>query len=286
MWPVNKTTSWIGACTHLHFVLTASAVTFVAACSRPEPVSVPVATAADTSAPGPASASASAAGPVNNDAASATLGEATGRAQVVVDPFAGVDAASDPVLRQITRIDEAAVKTVPRRPPPVPIDGATGTEAATAARPVTTAAAAPAVEASTASAPARASAGAPEVAPVVGPAGPPAELARSVEPPAPVAAPPPLVVATAAAPTPARRRALEQPRPEFPREAVIEGVTEGRVLATLQVAADGRVTDVTIVSATPSRVFVRSAQRALRSWRYEAAPQASTVQVELVFRTE
>jgi outer membrane biosynthesis protein TonB len=41
-----------------------------------------------------------------------------------------------------------------------------------------------------------------------------------------------------------------------------------------------------VISTTPSRAFGRVAQQALRDWRYEAAAAPSSVQVELVFRSE
>jgi protein TonB len=106
-------------------------------------------------------------------------------------------------------------------------------------------------------------------------------------PQAPAAAPTLAAVAVPAARAAVTtRRAIAQPSPSFPREALREGVNEGRVIANLAVAADGRVTDVTVVSTTPSRAFGRAAQQALRDWRYEAAAAPSSVQVELVFRND
>jgi TonB family protein len=104
---------------------------------------------------------------------------------------------------------------------------------------------------------------------------------------APAAAPALAAFAVPAAATAVTtRRAIAQPSPNFPSEALREGINEGRVVANLAVAADGRVTEVTVISATPSRAFGRVAQQSLRDWRYEAAAAPSSVQVELVFRNE
>ena len=72
----------------------------------------------------------------------------------------------------------------------------------------------------------------------------------------------------------------------FPLEALRDGISEGRVIADIRVAADGRVTDIAVLSAVPNRSFGRAAQQALREWRYEPGNGESTVRVELVFRTE
>lgn len=113
---------------------------------------------------------------------------------------------------------------------------------------------------------------------------PPPSTGASVAPP--VALAPAAATGASAPPVNAQRRALAQPQPAFPREALREGVNEGRVVAQLSVAADGRVTDVALLSSTPSRSFGRAAQQALRDWRYEPAAAASSIRVELQFRAD
>jgi TonB family protein len=238
---------------------------------------------------------------------------AQGSAEAARDPFAGVDPTQNDVLRNIARLDPgAAAKGAPRPPVPRGVDAAAAADGRDAALPSVAASAT-----SSAASAAETSAGAADIASVgtIASPGPPAADAatRAVGATAPgpasasgatdapptgsvaaaVRLQPPATAPTLAAtavPTVATavttRRAIAQPSPSFPRDALREGISEGRVVANLAVAADGRVTDVTVLSTTPSRAFGRVAQQALRDWRYEAAATPSSVQVELVFRSE
>lgn len=208
-------------------------------------------------------------------APSAPTAQAEAAPEATGDPFAGVDPSKSDVLRNIARLEAAPAKAPPRQPAanrtaPIEPPSAAAAEALSAPVAVREAqgptlappVAAPSVEAPVATTTVAAT---PTTAPVT---------------PAAVASVTPSALATGP------RRALAQPRPEFPREALREGISEGRVVANLAIAADGRVTDVAVLSATPSRAFGRAAQQALRDWRYEAATAPSSVQVELVFRIE
>ncbi len=228
---------------------------------------------------------------------------AQGGAEAGRDPFAGVDPTQNDVLRNIARLDPgAATKAAPRPLIPRSVD-ATATAAPGAdtappgvTSPVASAVAAPVV----APAGTAANAATSTISPTVAAAADPSERAIgatvSVSASAPGAASAPTtgsiaIAATVPAPVAAAtavttRRAIAQPAPSFPRDALREGINAGRVVANLAVAADGRVTEVTVISATPSRAFGRVAQQALRDWRYEAAAAPSSVQVELVFRSD
>ncbi|MGE5336565.1 MAG: TonB family protein [Gemmatimonadota bacterium] len=86
--------------------------------------------------------------------------------------------------------------------------------------------------------------------------------------------------------TPVTLRPVARPQPQFPRLAQQQGVRRGRVVASIAVATDGRVSAVTIVSSDPPQLFDRAAQSALAQWRFEPIPRPTSVQVELAFRAE
>jgi protein TonB len=225
------------------------------------------------------------------------------------DPFAGVDPNVDPTLRLIARIDERrpakATGRVPDIAPPpakpaeatrptapairseAALDGATASQSAVArppeAQPTPTATAL-----SASPSPAAQAAAEPEAASLAPAAAPTPNLA-----PSPTPAPPQLVAARAEPPARASvpnvtppLRPRERPAPRFPVEALRAGVDGGRVTAQLTVGADGRVTDVQVVSSSPPGVFERESRRALFAWRYEPPGRIVTTRVELVFRTE
>lgn len=273
----------------------------LAGCSRSDgesvPSAAPVATASTPPAPAPSEAG-------QASAAATTAAPGAAAPAPAGDPFAGIDPSQNDVLRAIARIDPAAAKG-PSRPTAAPRE-ATATATADAprppARPAGTAApasaASPTGAANTVAPPFPA---APTSAPTAAPTA--STVSASTTAAAPAASPALTAPTAAAAASPAPQlaavapaasgngpraplRALAQPRPEFPREALREGYTQGRVLASLAIAADGRVTEVTVLSATPSRVFGRAAQQALREWRYEPPGTPSSVQVEMVFRNE
>jgi protein TonB len=236
------------------------------------------------------------------------------------DPFAGVDPNQSDVLRNIARLDPSgSARTGPRsaaapsamaapaaaspgnntpevvQAAPSPVAATTAESAGFSAAPapstsIASPATASAVEpAAPSQAPAPSTGTAsPEPAAESAPSASAANASAAAAAPAPIEPPPAALAAApaAAATAAAQRRAISRPLPPFPRDALREGITEGRVAATLSVAADGRVTDVNVLSAAPNRRFARAAQQALREWRYEPAAAASTVQVELEFRVE
>ncbi len=70
------------------------------------------------------------------------------------------------------------------------------------------------------------------------------------------------------------RELVEAEAPEFPRAAERRGI-EGHVVVRYNVAPDGAVADVEVVEATPAGVFERAVMRALESWRYASAAEAT-----------
>lgn len=94
-----------------------------------------------------------------------------------------------------------------------------------------------------------------------------AAAAAAAPPPTPAPAP----VPTAAAPT---LRAISQPSPRYPSEALRTG-TPGEVLVEFTVDTDGSVSSARVVRSTPARIFDREAVAAVRRWKF--APVSAPV---------
>ena len=71
--------------------------------------------------------------------------------------------------------------------------------------------------------------------------------------------------------------------PEFPKEAMTEGVTSGTVKARVTVDASGKVAGIEILDAQPRRVFDRAVRAALWRWQYEPGAPNRTAEVEVAF---
>jgi TonB family protein len=133
-----------------------------------------------------------------------------------------------------------------------------------------------------------------EAAPV--PAAPAAPVAASATMPIPAAdTPPPVQVAAAtpslAPPRPAASaglKAISREPPDFPREAVADGLKRGLVNARIHVDARGNVTGVDILASQPPKVFDRAARRALLLWQFEpnASGQSSALDVDVKFQRD
>ena len=72
--------------------------------------------------------------------------------------------------------------------------------------------------------------------------------------------------------------------PEFPPEAVRQGIDQGTVRARLRIGADGRVESVTTSAAAQSRVFERSARTALAEWSFPPGAAGRVYEVQLDYR--
>ena len=114
--------------------------------------------------------------------------------------------------------------------------------------------------------------------------------------PTPTPVPVQTAPATAAKPTPAPTAAaapraadstvtvVNREPPNFPREAIRQGVESGVVRARLTITAAGEVSAVTIVSARPVRVFDREVQSTLSRWRFNAGAEGRTFETEINFQ--
>jgi periplasmic protein TonB len=108
---------------------------------------------------------------------------------------------------------------------------------------------------------------------------------------APVAPPPPVpvVVAPPPPPKPAIRRGVKRlsgEYPEFPKEAIRKQIEKGSVVARLQIDEKGNVTEVTIVSADPPRVFDRAVIDALKDWKFSAEGEKYVAEIEIGFKLQ
>jgi periplasmic protein TonB len=97
---------------------------------------------------------------------------------------------------------------------------------------------------------------------------------------------PPVVEAPPAPPKPAIRRGavpIERVEPVYPREAIRDNISGGKVVARLQVDEKGLVTSVTIVEANPRKVFDREVIRALSLWKFKPEGDRYIAEIEITF---
>jgi protein TonB len=85
-------------------------------------------------------------------------------------------------------------------------------------------------------------------------------------------------------------RVVRQVDPEYPRDAMLDGV-EGSIELRFTVTAQGQVEDIEVVTADPPQTFDRAATTALRRWRYEPRREDgvavdSRTRVRLEFKLE
>jgi len=97
---------------------------------------------------------------------------------------------------------------------------------------------------------------------------------------------PPVVEAPPAPPKPAIRRGavpIERVEPVYPREAIKDNISNGKVVARLQVDEKGLVTGVTIVEANPRKVFDREVIRALSQLKFKPEGDRYIAEIEITF---
>lgn len=61
---------------------------------------------------------------------------------------------------------------------------------------------------------------------------------------------------------------LATPSPDYPREAMLAG-TEGYVVVEFILNAEGSTQDISVIEASPPRVFDQSARRAVSRWKFQ-----------------
>ncbi|AGH73548.1 TonB family protein [Edwardsiella piscicida] len=80
-------------------------------------------------------------------------------------------------------------------------------------------------------------------------------------------------------------QAASRPEPVYPQRALALHI-EGRVKLRFDVDSEGRVGNVTILSADPPGVFEREVKRAARRWRYQPGRPGQNVEVTVYFRID
>jgi protein TonB len=106
--------------------------------------------------------------------------------------------------------------------------------------------------------------------------------------------PPPVVEAPPApppppAPKPAVRKNVVRvggEDPIYPRQAIRAGIERGRVVARVNIDENGNVTEVTIISADPPRVFDQEVITALKGWKFKAEGEKYVGEVEVNFKLQ
>ncbi|RFT03818.1 MULTISPECIES: TonB family protein [Edwardsiella] len=80
-------------------------------------------------------------------------------------------------------------------------------------------------------------------------------------------------------------QAASRPEPAYPQRALALHI-EGRVRLRFDVDSEGRVGNVSILSADPPGVFEREVKRAARRWRYQPGRPGQNVEVTVYFRID
>jgi TonB family protein len=76
--------------------------------------------------------------------------------------------------------------------------------------------------------------------------------------------------------------------PEFPGEAVRRGVTDGVLKVSLSIDAQGGVTDVQVLEASPpkAKIFTDAAVTALKQWKFQPSGKTESTELKLVFQQD
>lgn len=130
------------------------------------------------------------------------------------------------------------------------------------------------------------------------------EVPRVAVPPPQIVTPKvvePIVVATAPTvaaavpkPTPAPApvpesivlKVVSSVQPKFPNTAIRSGVTDGIVKARIHIETDGKVSQVEILSAKPTRYFDKEVIAAASQWKYAPIARPQTTLLEFNFKLD
>jgi len=117
----------------------------------------------------------------------------------------------------------------------------------------------------------------------------PAPVSVAAPTPQPVA-PPPVAAPAPPPPAPVEARpartglvAISTPQPSFPPEALRAGVS-GEVEVEISIAADGSVSEVKVLRATPRNTFERGVQSTVRRWKFQPIGTPTTIRRTFTFK--
>jgi protein TonB len=77
---------------------------------------------------------------------------------------------------------------------------------------------------------------------------------------------------------------LSQEQPKFPKNAVADGITSGMVTAQAQIEADGHISNVKILKASPAKYFDKAVIAAVSRWKYAPIAQPTNTKLEFSFK--
>ncbi|MBC3935663.1 energy transducer TonB [Undibacterium rugosum] len=106
---------------------------------------------------------------------------------------------------------------------------------------------------------------------------------------APEAAPVVVAAPVVKAPEPEQNTALKllnKVQPKYPTAAARAGIAEGSVSARLHVETDGRVSQVEILKARPTKIFDKEVIAAAGQWKYAPVSKAQTTVAEFSFKLD
>lgn len=81
-------------------------------------------------------------------------------------------------------------------------------------------------------------------------------------------------------------KVISKEQPKYPKEAQIDGITSGKVTAQVRVEADGSVSKVDIVKATPRKYFDKAVVAAALQWKYSPISKPMTAILEFNFKLD
>ena len=93
----------------------------------------------------------------------------------------------------------------------------------------------------------------------------------------------PIVARGKPKPNPNGRKVLKRVPPQYPYRAALSSVS-GYAKASFFIEKDGRVSDVKITQAFPSRTFNRSVKNAVKDWKYEPGDRRESASVGFDFK--
>jgi protein TonB len=81
-------------------------------------------------------------------------------------------------------------------------------------------------------------------------------------------------------------KVISREQPKYPKNAALDGITSGVVTAQVHIEADGSVSKVDIVTASPKKYFDKAVIAAALHWKYAPISKAITTTLEFNFKLD